>query len=66
MQCRKAASILDYSLALFDHFRNGLANISLRIGLSNQLGTWSISQGRGGSSNGVPKMNLFKAGGHSF
>ena len=29
-------------------------------------GTWSVSQGRRGPSNGVPKMNLFKAGGHSF
>ena len=31
-----------------------------------RYGTWSISQGERGPSNGVSKMNLFKAGGHSF
>ena len=31
-----------------------------------RYGTWSISQGRRGPSNGVSKMNLFKTGGHSF
>ena len=29
-------------------------------------GAWSVSQGRRGPSNGVSKMNLFMAGGHSF
>ena len=31
-----------------------------------RYGTCSISQGRRGTSNGVSKMNLFMAGGHSF
>ena len=31
-----------------------------------RYGTWSVSQGRRGPSNGVSKMNLFMAGGHSF
>ena len=31
-----------------------------------RYGTCSISQGRRGPSNGVSKMNLFMAGGHSF
>ena len=31
-----------------------------------RYGTWAISQGRRGPSNGVSKMNLFMAGGHSF
>ena len=32
----------------------------------HRYGTCSISQGRRGPSNGVSKMNLFMAGGHSF
>ena len=31
-----------------------------------RYGTWSVSQGRRGPSNGVSKMNLCMAGGHSF
>ena len=31
-----------------------------------RYGTWSVSQGRRGPSNWVSKMNLLKAGGHSF
>ena len=31
-----------------------------------RYGTWSVSQGRRSPSNGVSKMNLFMAGGHSF